>query len=119
MSEITVTIDGKELAGREGQTILELALENGIEIPNLCYDPRLRPSGSCRLCLVEVEGQTDPVASCTFAIASGMQVRTETQQLRELRKTILELLFYEHRGACTTCNEMQRKRLLHAPALCL
>ncbi|MHC4483002.1 MAG: formate dehydrogenase subunit alpha [Planctomycetota bacterium] len=105
MSEIKVTIDGQELVGRAGQTILELAMENGIEIPNLCYDARLRPSGSCRLCLVEVEGQTDPVASCTFAIASGMEVRTETQQLRELRKTILELLFYEHRGACTTCNE--------------
>ncbi|MHC4666218.1 MAG: 2Fe-2S iron-sulfur cluster-binding protein, partial [Planctomycetota bacterium] len=57
MSEVRVKIDGKELAGRQGQTILELALENGIEIPNLCYDPRLRPSGSCRLCLVEVEGQ--------------------------------------------------------------
>ncbi|MHC4714890.1 MAG: 2Fe-2S iron-sulfur cluster-binding protein, partial [Planctomycetota bacterium] len=76
MSEVRVTINGKELLGRPGQTILELALENGIEIPNLCYDPRLRPSGSCRLCLVEVEGQADPVASCTYAIASGMQVRT-------------------------------------------
>ncbi|MHC4618980.1 MAG: formate dehydrogenase subunit alpha [Planctomycetota bacterium] len=105
MSEVRVTIDGKELAGREGQTILEVALANGIEIPNLCYDARLRPSGSCRMCLVEVAGQEEPVASCTFAVASGMVVRTETPELRDLRKTVLELLFYEHRGACATCNE--------------
>jgi formate dehydrogenase alpha subunit len=105
MSEVTVTINGAKLVGRAGQTILELALENGIDIPNLCYDPRLAPAGSCRLCLVEVEGQRVPVTACTFKISPGMIVRTQTPDIRELRKTILELLFYEHRGACTTCNE--------------
>jgi len=105
MSDIAVTINGIELHGREGQTILELALENGVDIPNLCYDPRLAPAGSCRLCLVEVEGQRGPVTACTFKISPGMIVRTQTDEIRELRKTILELLFYEHRGACTTCNE--------------
>jgi len=78
MSELKVTINDKELIGRAGQTILELALENGIEIPNLCYDPRLKPTGSCRLCLVEVEGQRAPVTACTFAIADGMVIQTET-----------------------------------------
>jgi len=57
MPEVALTINGKKLVGRAGQTILELALENGIDIPNLCHDPRLTPSGSCRLCLVQVEGQ--------------------------------------------------------------
>jgi len=105
MSDVAVTINGMKVLGRQGQTILELALENGIDIPNLCYDPRLAPAGACRLCMVEVEGQKAPVTSCTFAISDGMVVRTETDEIRELRKTVLELLFYEHRGACTTCDK--------------
>jgi formate dehydrogenase alpha subunit len=105
MSEIKVTINGKEYTGKSGQSILEFAGENGIEIPNLCHDPRLIPSGSCRLCLVEVEGQRGPVSACTFEIEPGMVVRTETEEIRSIRKTVLELLFYEHRGVCTTCDE--------------
>ena len=105
MQKIDVTIDGRELTGSSGQTILELALENSIEIPNLCHDPRLNPSGSCRLCLVDVEGQNGPVCACTLQIQSGMVVRTETEEIRAIRKTVLELLFYEHRGVCTTCDE--------------
>ncbi|MHC4394264.1 MAG: formate dehydrogenase subunit alpha [Planctomycetota bacterium] len=105
MQEVTVTINGKELIGQPGQTVLEVALKNGIDIPNLCYDQRLKPTGSCRLCLVEVEGQNNPVTACTSEIQSGMVVRTETDEIRSMRKTILELLFYEHCGVCTTCDE--------------
>lgn len=105
MSEFTVTIDSEQLTGRAGQTILDLALANGIEIPNLCHDPRLRPTGACRLCLVDVAGQRGPVPACTFAIADGMIVQTETEEIRAIRKTILELLFAEHRGVCATCDE--------------
>ena len=72
MSEVTLTINGKELTGRIGQSILELALENGIDIPNLCHDPRLTPTGACRLCLVDVEGQRGPVTACSFEIQQGM-----------------------------------------------
>ena len=105
MSEVAVTINGTRLFGRDSQTILELAIENCIDIPNLCHDPRLEPTGACRLCLVEVEGQRNPVTACTFKISPDMIVWTETDKIRELRKTVLELLFYEHRGACTTCDE--------------
>jgi len=105
MPEVAVTINGKELMGRAGQTILELAADNDIDIPNLCYDPRLVPTGSCRLCLVEVVGQKDPVTACTFKVEPGMVVQTESDEIRAIRKTILELLFYEHRGVCTTCDE--------------
>jgi len=105
MTEITVTINGRKLTGRSGQTILELALQNGIEIPNLCYDPRLKPTGACRLCLVEVEGQKGPVTACTFEIVPDMVIRTNTEEILAIRKTILELLFYEHRGVCTTCDK--------------
>jgi len=101
----SVTINGSELIGQTGQSILDLALANDIEIPNLCHDARLNPSGSCRLCVVDVEGQKGPVSACTFEIKPGMVVRTETQEIRAIRKTVLELLFYEHRGACTTCDE--------------
>ncbi|MFA6426446.1 MAG: formate dehydrogenase subunit alpha [Phycisphaerae bacterium] len=105
MSEIEVTINNRKLIGRVGQTILELSLENGIEIPNLCHDPRLNPTGACRMCLVEVEGQRGPVTACTFQIQDRMVVKTDTENIRSLRKTILELLFYEHRGTCTTCDD--------------
>ncbi|MHC4642429.1 MAG: formate dehydrogenase subunit alpha [Planctomycetota bacterium] len=105
MSEIKVTINGKEYIGKSGQSILEFAGVNGIEIPNLCHDPRLIPSGSCRLCVVDVEGQKGPVCACTFQIQPGMVVKTETEEIRSIRKTVLELLFYEHRGVCTTCDE--------------
>ncbi|MBL7152340.1 MAG: formate dehydrogenase subunit alpha [Phycisphaerae bacterium] len=105
MSDVAITMNGTKLFGRAGQTILDLALENGIDIPNLCHDPRLTPAGACRLCLVEVEGQRGPVTACTFKISDDMVVRTETDEIRELRRTVLELLFYEHRGACTTCDE--------------
>ncbi len=105
MSELKITINGRKLVGRTGQTILEVAGANGIEIPNLCHDPRLVPTGSCRMCLVEVEGQRGPVPACTFEIADGMVVQTDTAEIREIRKTVLELLFYEHRGVCTTCDE--------------
>ena len=103
--KLSITINGNEVSAEAGQTVLEAAAANGIDIPNLCYDRRLRPSGSCRLCLVEVEGQRGPVTACTFAISDGMVVRTDTDEIRALRRTVLELLFYEHRGACTTCDE--------------
>lgn len=105
MGEPLVNINGNELTGQAGQSILELALANDIEIPNLCHDPRLNPNGSCRLCVVDVEGQKGPVSACTFQIEPGMVVKTETEEIRSIRKTVLELLFYEHRGVCTTCDE--------------
>ena len=65
MSEFKLNINGRELTAQSGQTILEVALANGIDIPHLCCDPRLEPSGACRLCLVEIEGEPDPETSCT------------------------------------------------------
>ncbi|MBN1806165.1 MAG: formate dehydrogenase subunit alpha [Sedimentisphaerales bacterium] len=113
MPEVVITINGKNLTGRTGQTILELADENGIEIPNLCHDRRLIPTGSCRLCIVDVEGQRGPVTACTTRIQPGMVVQTETDEIRAIRKTILELLFYEHYGTCTNCDENGECKLQH------
>jgi len=102
---VKLTIDGKQITARQGQTVLQAALANGIDIPNLCYDPRLAPSGSCRLCLVEIEGQRGLQPSCVFEARDGLVVKTNTDEIREIRKTILELLFSEHKARCTVCDE--------------
>jgi len=106
MSDLKVTINGRPLKGLAGQTIMELARDNGIPIPHLCNDRRMEPAGACRMCLVEVEGEQDPVTACTSEIKEGMVVQTETEQVRALRKTILELLFYEHTGECAVCDDL-------------
>ncbi len=106
MPDLKVTINDKPLKGRSGQTIMELARDNGIHIPHLCYDRRMKPAGACRMCLVEVQGEPEPVTACTFEIKDSMVVQTDTEQVRALRKTILELLFYEHRGECAVCDDL-------------
>ncbi|MHC4417552.1 MAG: formate dehydrogenase subunit alpha [Planctomycetota bacterium] len=111
MPDLKVTINDKSLKGRSGQTIMELARDNGIPIPHLCYDRRMKPEGACRMCLVEVEGEQDPVTACTSEIKDGMVVQTDTGQVRALRKTILELLFYEHSGECAVCDDLGKCKL--------
>jgi len=105
MEQISVTIDGRQLEGRSGQTVLALALENGIDIPHLCYDPRLSAVGACRLCLVDIEGARGPQAACTRRIEPGMVIVTENDEIRRLRKTVLELLMSEHGARCLTCDD--------------
>jgi len=105
MNEFRVNIDGRDVPARAGQTLLQVALAGGIHIPHLCYDPRLTPTGACRLCIVEIEGQRGFHTSCTYPAVPGMIVRSNTDALRAARKTILELLLSEHRLACTTCEK--------------
>ena len=104
MGKITLCIDGKECSTKAGSTVLEAALENGVDIPHLCYDPRLKPSGACRLCIVEIEGQRGLQPSCTRLAEEGMVVTTENAVIRRVRKTTLELLISEHRMSCSTCD---------------
>jgi len=92
MDTIKLNIDNRELDVRPGQTILHVALANGIHIPHLCYDPRLTPTGGCRLCLVEIKGQPGLHTACTRIAEAGMIVRTNTDAIRGLRKMTLELL---------------------------
>jgi len=105
MATAKLTIDGREVEALPGQTILEAALQAGIHIPNLCYDQRLTPTGSCRLCLVQIEGQQGLHTSCTRKAEAGMVVHTETPELVEARRDVLELLLSEHRVACTSCDK--------------
>jgi len=100
-----MVIDGRELQVQAGQTVLEAALANGIQIPHLCHDLRLEPIGSCSLCLVEIEGERVPQLSCTLEARPGMVVRTDTDELRSLRKTVLSLLLSEHHTDCIVCDK--------------
>lgn len=88
----TVTINNKKLQVTTGCTVLEAARQAGMVIPTLCYHPDLSVDGSCRLCLVEVEGQSGQFAACMLPVSEGMIVRTETQALAESRKFVLEML---------------------------
>ena len=92
-----IEIDGVEVAFSEGETILEIAERHQKDIPTLCYDPRLEPFGGCRLCIVELEGSRNPVASCTTKATPGMVVRTATDTIEAYRKTLLEMVVSENR----------------------
>ena len=100
-----LTIDGTLITVAPGSTVMEAALTNGIDIPRLCYHPDLRPSGGCRLCLVEVEGQASPQASCGLQCVDGMRVRTQSEQLTELRRDIIDLFVSDHPLRCVTCDK--------------
>ncbi|MDR1571115.1 MAG: FAD-dependent oxidoreductase [Clostridiales Family XIII bacterium] len=100
MKKFRLNIDGKEVTGVPGQTILEVANENGISIPTLCFDERTEIYGACGLCVVEVEGNPKMAKACATAIAPGMAVRTDTKRVRESRRTNLELLLSNHVGDC-------------------
>ena len=105
MALVKTTINGREVAAEAGATILAAALAAGIDIPHLCYDPawQLAPTSSCRLCLVEVEGARAPVTACSYAIAEGMVVSTDTEKLRRMRRLVIELLLSDHPHDCLTC----------------
>ncbi|MDP7328547.1 MAG: formate dehydrogenase subunit alpha [Candidatus Thalassarchaeaceae archaeon] len=104
MSEpFTVTIDGQEFTGQSGQTIMEIARDNGINIPSLCDSPHLDSFGSCRMCIVEIDGRGGTPSSCTTPADNGMVVSTTSDKLWRLRKGITELYVSEHPLDCLTC----------------
>ena len=100
MNKFRLNINGKEVTGVPGQTILEVAKENDIFIPTLCYDERTKIYGSCGLCMCEVEGNPKLCKACATTIAPGMVVNTNTEKVIESRKTNLELLISNHTGDC-------------------
>ena len=103
MSVITLHMDERLVSGRVGQTLLEVARENGIDIPTLCYLDGLAPWGGCRLCLVEVEGQGKLLAACLTRAHEGMVVRTDSARLLNWRQMVVELLLAERNHSCAVC----------------
>jgi len=103
MASIKLTINEQKVTARAGQTILEAAQEAGIDIPTLCHHPALKPIGACRVCLVEVSGQRALQPACTFPVAEGLEVQTESPKVVEARKFVLELIFSERNHFCMYC----------------
>ncbi|MFH1087980.1 MAG: molybdopterin-dependent oxidoreductase, partial [Chloroflexota bacterium] len=108
---VTITLDGQEVSGPPGTTILELSLEAGVHIPTLCYHSSLPSSGACRLCLVEEEKTKALLASCVTPIAPGMVINTKSPRVLERRKTIVELMLSSHPDSCLVCDKGNRCQL--------
>ena len=111
MDTITLTIDGIEVKASKGKRILEAALDAGIYIPNLCAlrDIKL-PFGACRLCQVEIEGKRGTVTACSEPAVDGMVVHSNTPELNNLRRNILEIMLARHPSICLTCHRRERCR---------
>lgn len=101
---VELTINGKKLTCEEGLTIMEVASQNKIDIPNLCYDKRLAPYGACRLCIIEDKNR-GLVASCHTPVENGLEIETNSEKVRKLRKLILELILANHPYDCMTCEK--------------
>src|SRR5262245_30382899 len=109
----TLTIDGRSVTVAAGRTVLQAAQDAGITIPTLCHHKDLTPVGSCRLCLVEIEGTAAPAAACTLPAAEGMVVRTETPALAERRRFVLELLLLRYADAGQAAGDRDETEFRH------
>jgi len=102
---LKLLVDNQEIETREGKTLLQACLDNQIYIPNLCYLENVeRPSASCRMCFVEIEGIKQPVPSCTVQVRDEMVVKTDTPGVRQLQRTALRLLLSVHDVDCKNCH---------------
>ena len=100
---VTLTIDGQKITVPAGTSVMRAAKEAGITVPKLCATDSIEPIGSCRLCMVEIKGQRGTPASCTTPVSEGMEVQTQTTQLKRLRKGVMELYISDHPLDCLTC----------------
>ena len=102
--EVTLEIDGEMVTVPAGTSLMRAAVDAGIKVPKLCATDSLEPFGSCRLCLVEIEGRRGYPASCTTPAENGMKVRTQSPKLQDLRKGVMELYISDHPLDCLTCS---------------
>ncbi len=102
---ITLTIDGKTVSAKKGMTVLQIALENGIQIPHLCYHAKTGQAGLCRSCVVEIEGMTGLQTSCSVLAQKEMVVRSNTERVLEVRRMVVELLLSNGHHNCIACEK--------------
>jgi formate dehydrogenase alpha subunit len=112
MNEVTITIDGMQIRAKEGMTVLQAALANGLYIPNLCNHPDLDPAGLCRVCVVKLDDWKVTI-SCKLPVKDGMVISTEDPEVQQIRKSSVELIVANHPMTCLTCEadskcELQR-----------
>jgi len=103
MAVVTLKIDGKDCAGHDDQTVLDVARENNIDIPTMCFLEGLSGWGACRMCLVEIKGSPRLATSCVTKVAEGMEVVTNSERLQKYRKMTVELMFAERNHICSVC----------------
>lgn len=103
---MSLTIDNKKIKFDKQMTLLDVAKQNDIYIPNLCAHPELTPYGGCRMCLVEIEGRRGYPTACTTMAEDGLVVRTNTQTLQEMRREMIQLILSEHPSACLLCDDI-------------
>ncbi|MFO7767742.1 MAG: 2Fe-2S iron-sulfur cluster-binding protein [bacterium] len=120
--EVTLTIDGREVTVPKGTKILTAALHAGIKVPYFCYHPGLSPEGNCRMCLVEIEGSRKLEPSCTMPVREGMSVRTDTGEVEEARRGVMEFLLLNHPLDCPWCDKagecmLQDNSFDHGPGI--
>ena len=101
---VTLSIDGINVTVPEGTSVMRAAAEAGIQVPKLCATDSLEAFGSCRLCVVEIEGRRGTPASCTTPVAPGMVVRTQSDNVRKIRRGVMELYISDHPLDCLTCS---------------
>lgn len=104
MKEIIFYLNGREISACEGDTVLNAALQNGYYIPHLCYHPDPEPFGSCRVCIVEIEGKGLAV-SCRTPVENGLRVKTDTPEVEEVRRVAVELIIASHPQDCLSCGK--------------
>ena len=104
--EITITFDGKEVKTQPGKMVLEAAIDAGVYVPYLCFHPGMKPFAACRMCVVSVEGQRGFPTSCTMPVADGMKIRTESEDVNDLRRSVMEMIIAEHPSGCLTCHRV-------------
>jgi len=103
MTDSTFLLDGEEVPFEPGQTVIQAALSAGRYIPHLCYHPEFKPHGSCKVCTVKVNGRT--AASCTLPAQAGLVVESDTEEINELRRTLVQMLFAEGNHFCPSCEK--------------
>jgi len=99
----TFLLDGKSIPFEPGQTVMQAALTAGHYIPHLCYHPEFKPHGSCKVCTVKIGWRT--AASCTMPAEAGMEIESNTEELNELRRTLVQMLFAEGNHFCPSCEK--------------
>lgn len=100
---VKITIDGRDCMAEKGSYIIDTARENDIYIPSLCNIPGITPAGSCRICTVKVNGRF--MSACTTPVADGMEIENDTEELTDIRKSIIEILFIEGNHFCPACEK--------------
>ncbi len=111
LETVTISLNGREVSGHPGMTVLELARDSGIHIPTLCHDSYLTPIGACRICIVEDEATGKLLASCATPIASDMIINTHSPRVIEHRQTIIKLTLASHPDSCLVCDKGNRCQL--------